>query len=398
MSLLPNQHIIVNWNSKHKSHYLKKGYIFTFIGDSFSVCPLDLPAQSKKIVAAICDICGRDDKKITYRSYNENLQKNGFYKCKVHKQSYYEECFKNKGLKLLSVYTNARANLRAKCPVKEHPVFEITWNAFYSQGAGCQKCSVENRSQARRIPFEKIKSIFKSRGYTLISSEYKNSSDSLEFICPNGHRDDITFNSFYYREGSCKKCNAIINGDRTRLTYGFVLDAFENRGYVLLSETYNNCYQKLDCICPRGHFTKTKWVHFVQNHGCFECSVEDRTGEKSPRWNPHRDRNERIQKRVYFEYRRFVKIVKDKYKNSCICCVDTSNDSTNIEVHHLDGFNWCISKRTDPNNAVTLCEDCHSFFHNHYGYGNNTKNQFLEWFSIHFPDSYNKWIYNYKLS
>lgn len=50
-----------------------------------------------------------------------------------------------------------------------------------------------------------------------------------------------------------------------------------------------------------------------------------------------------------------------------------------MNVHHLDGFNWCIEKRTNVDNGVTLCKRCHLNFHSIYGSGNNTRGQFEEY-------------------
>ena len=61
--------------------------------------------------------------------------------------------------------------------------------------------------------------------------------------------------------------------------------------------------------------------------------------------------------------------VLQKTKDKCI-----------LEVHHLDGYDWCVEKRTDDTNGITLCETCHKNFHSLYGRGNNTKEQFEEWF------------------
>lgn len=47
-----------------------------------------------------------------------------------------------------------------------------------------------------------------------------------------------------------------------------------------------------------------------------------------------------------------------------------------IQAHHLDGYNWAKDKRLEVDNGVTLCEDCHKTFHNEYGRGDNTKEQY----------------------
>ena len=83
---------------------------------------------------------------------------------------------------------------------------------------------------------------------------------------------------------------------------------------------------------------------------------------------------ERISKRCYPEYTEFI---NDVLKRDDFTCQLTLN-SGNVVVHHLDGYNWCVETSTDVNNGITLSEDMHKEFHNRYGRGNNTKQQFVE--------------------
>ena len=76
-----------------------------------------------------------------------------------------------------------------------------------------------------------------------------------------------------------------------------------------------------------------------------------------------------------YEYSIFVKKVLSRDNYECQCC----HSSSNLEVHHLDGYNWCKEKRTDETNGITLCTNCHANFHSKYGRGDNTKKQFEEW-------------------
>ena len=92
--------------------------------------------------------------------------------------------------------------------------------------------------------------------------------------------------------------------------------------------------------------------------------------------NPHIDDSYREITRNIEGYDDFIKSVYNRDNYTCQCCGD--NKGGNLVVHHLNGYNWDIEHRTDPDNGVTLCKDCHKKFHSIYKYGNNTKSQYDE--------------------
>lgn len=102
------------------------------------------------------------------------------------------------------------------------------------------------------------------------------------------------------------------------------------------------------------------------------------SGKNHFNYNSNITDEERFKGRDYPEYNEFIKIVLARDNYTCQCCGKTSKDVA-LKVHHLDGYDWCREKRTDETNGITLCENCHSNFHTHYGYGQNTKVQFEEW-------------------
>lgn len=55
-----NQKFYVSWGSKNKKHYIKRGYIFTKIGDIFEVKLEDIIKTSHSDIALICDNCGKE--------------------------------------------------------------------------------------------------------------------------------------------------------------------------------------------------------------------------------------------------------------------------------------------------------------------------------------------------
>ena len=137
-----------------------------------------------------------------------------------------------------------------------------------------------------------------------------------------------------------------------------------------------------DCDCC-GREKRMKYCEYVRhNHDgltyCYDCSLTIlRTGEKSHRWNPNLTDEERAKERNYPEYIDFIKRVMTRDNYTCQCCGQKHGD---LEVHHMDGYDWCKEKRTDDTNGITLCHNCHRHFHNIYGLGGNTKEQFEEWF------------------
>lgn len=99
-----------------------------------------------------------------------------------------------------------------------------------------------------------------------------------------------------------------------------------------------------------------------------------RRGKLSPRWNPNRSHDQRIQERKTFEYAEWRKSVFDKDDYTCQCCGD--NKGGNLVAHHLNSYHEHKEERYKIENGITLCEKCHKEFHHIYGYGNNTKEQY----------------------
>lgn len=79
--------------------------------------------------------------------------------------------------------------------------------------------------------------------------------------------------------------------------------------------------------------------------------------------------------RSYADYNEFVSEVLFRDDYTCQHCKIRGG---RLNVHHLNGYHWDVENRTNPDNGITLCDDCHKKFHNRYGRGKNTKEQFDE--------------------
>ena len=68
-------------------------------------------------------------------------------------------------------------------------------------------------------------------------------------------------------------------------------------------------------------------------------------------------------------------LVRDN--NTCTSCGATLTPKE-LVAHHLNSCDVNTADRTNISNIVTLCIECHKKFHGLYGYGKNTRAQFVE--------------------
>ncbi len=99
-------------------------------------------------------------------------------------------------------------------------------------------------------------------------------------------------------------------------------------------------------------------------------------GIEHPRYNHSITPEERERRRCGSDYAQWRTSVYERDNYTCVRCGSPSKGD--IVAHHLDGYNWCIEKRTNVDNGVTLCEECHKAFHSIYKNGNNTLQQWEE--------------------
>ena len=155
--------------------------------------------------------------------------------------------------------------------------------------------------------------------------------------------------------------------------------------FVKVSDLPSGSHAEVNIQCDSCHqqynMPYKTYLHFLHQNGhiyCHKCACKlFNGGQNHYKWSDNKTDEERILGRHSLEYTNFIKLVLKRDDYTCQCCGSVHGD---LKVHHLDGYNWCVEKRTDITNGITLCEECHNNFHSLYGYGNNTKEQFEEWF------------------
>lgn len=125
------------------------------------------------------------------------------------------------------------------------------------------------------------------------------------------------------------------------------------------------------------HFAKNRNNNYYCSQDCYsKWRSENIRGENSPSWKPELTQEERENRRCGIGIPQWRQEVYERDNYTCQCCGDDRGG--NLNAHHLNGYNWDKEHRTDIDNGVTLCNKCHKKFHDEYGYGNNTKEQFEE--------------------
>ena len=171
-----------------------------------------------------------------------------------------KDYIEKEGYKLLSKeYLGAKQKLLVKCPNENHKPYEVTWGRF-QHGQRCPYCNTDNKKNN----IDDIRDYAKEEGYRLISNEYKNNSQKLEFVCPKGHTTFISWNNF--KKGRrCSECYCY-----KKLTNNDVDNYLGQFGYKRNSE-YINANTKIEIECPNSHKYLGTYAHFYSGKRCPYC-------------------------------------------------------------------------------------------------------------------------------
>lgn len=114
----------------------------------------------------------------------------------------------------------------------------------------------------RKLTYEEVRDRFMEKGYQLKSSTYKRNAVGMSVICPEGHEIIKTLKSLKQGNG-CSECK--------KFSYEKVRDLFTERGYQVLSLTYEGRTVGLEVICPEGHRIFKTLQSLNHGYGCPEC-------------------------------------------------------------------------------------------------------------------------------
>ena len=247
--------------------------------------------------------------------------------------------FESKGYTLISTdYSNNYTKLITLCPNGHQYI--VTYHSWSTLGYRCKFCN-------NYPTYNLVADYFISKGCTLLSKEYVHSDSKLQYLCPNGHLHECTWNNF--RSGlKCPFCSKV-----AKPTYAIVSSSFSNEGYTLLSTEYVNSYSLLNYICPLGHIHTVRWSNWHNGTRCPTCSYLSRTGEGSPNWRQGISFEEYCAAWQDKDYKYEIK-VRDGHR--CLNPYCSSKHPEKVVLHHIN----YDKKDCHFKNLVTVCNSCNS--------------------------------------
>uniref|UniRef100_UPI0033419317 hypothetical protein n=1 Tax=Prochlorothrix hollandica TaxID=1223 RepID=UPI0033419317 len=173
------------------------------------------------------------------------------------------QAFKDAGYELLvDHYHDNSTRMDCICPQGHH--IKMDWASFKS-GIRCNECAKSLRGRTRKSnTATKAKAAFEVEGYKLLD-EYKDSHSLMHFICPQGHKHQISWTNFDTGH-RCAKCTTT-----APVTQEQVQQSFEAEGYQLLDQ-YNHNKRRLRFICPNDHKYSISWDNWNSGSRCAICS------------------------------------------------------------------------------------------------------------------------------
>lgn len=331
------------------------------------------------------------------------------YKSKIRKIYNQDEViliFKDKGLTLLNEYKNYNQVLEYVCDV--HPEIGIQKTTLYdilNNKRICLKCADNVSGMCLTLGY--VKDLFNNHNLTLVSNEYKNSSQELEFICNNHSNSGIqicTLNQLRKNICVCKECKKEIKQQKNK-EYQDVLqnEMIKNGIFPLRDWEYKDVYAKIPYICMI-HYDEIQYItpkKLKKGRGCKYCGINKNKGSNHYNWQGG------ISNLNSYLRSLLRPLIDEKLKEYNYKCYLSGKNET-LEIHHLYSFSSIVDdvlselhlpvkediglytdddiiaienlfmKKHNGNWGVPLLPEIHHEFHKKYGLIKNTEEQFYD--------------------
>lgn len=320
------------------------------------------------------------------------------------------QLFKDRGLTLKSTYERYNQDLNYICD--KHPEIGIqivTLGGLFKNERLCLKCS--DNVSGMKLTAGYVKDVLKNKGFILLSKEYKNQEQLLEFICEKHQSIGVqtcTLGQIYRGVYVCKGCKDDYLADRDKDKNTQIFNEMTASGLFPILNWENkrikeNGVIKIPYICPTHH-ESVQYINiskFRLDRGCKYCGLEKNKGSDHYNWKGGVS-NLNLYLRGLLRPLIDMKLMEYNYR-----CILTGKNAT-LEVHHLYSFSSIVSDALDKlklpikedigmyseterndieslfmkyhegNWGIPITPKIHNEFHSKYGNINNTYEQFKE--------------------
>jgi hypothetical protein len=277
------------------------------------------------------------------------------------------------------------------------------WTTFASDvingGRGCKKCGYKSTGKKLTLSYSEVYDRIKNRGCILISEIYVNNSEDLDIKYPCGHINSLSLNCFSRNKVSCRKC-FLETYYKFRYSEDDIVEILKlnNLKFLKFEEEYKDGSSKIIYECPFGHITIRDVKYVIKFPTCKKCSYRKK---ETHGWVGAKTLAQLGRSRI----EKWNKESLEFY--NYVCAI--SGKDYDLDVHHLYGFNMIFDEsvyncnfsigkemkeyseqeidflmeeieRLHKNREIGIClhRPIHVLFHNFYGRGNNTPDQFYE--------------------
>lgn len=179
----------------------------------------------------------------------------------------------NSNIELVGKFENRRTSTAFKCNLCDTEFTMYPCRVLHSEEYPCNSCKIEMGYQRKRD--ELVKYLKQNTHIELISKEYKNSTDYLEFMCLNC-KGRFTTCVHTIKKNNVTECRKCSYNRASKKDFKEILDYVSNTDAILVSceKDYFNSHSKLRFKCECGVVYTTTWGHFHQRnkHRCNKCS------------------------------------------------------------------------------------------------------------------------------
>lgn len=240
--------------------------------------------------------------------------------------------------------------------------------------------------QSRDELFQKISSLCALHGAVPDFTSYINAKTPFNYLCRCGAVSSIRSTNLISKgyKSLCSICSKVELSITPKQLVETAKQSFLSKCSLYGStpdlSTYQNARSRISITCSCGNVFEKMWCnlsHENEHATCVSCTRKHFVAENHPSWNPELTDEDRAGRTGDL---RNLEWIRQVLRAGNYRCAITGERTRDLAAHHIYNYGHYPELRYEVSNGVLLRRDLHIEFHNKYGYGHNTKEQFMEFF------------------